>query len=392
MDKGRKPRMTAPTSKQSASDVTNSPGAGALQTASLATPMRTPPLADDWFDGWGGGPDLTTALCEYNVAGEWMLSRDVWQFTLGTSRKCDIAIPRRGLSGSHCRLERCVHKLRIYDLDSTHGTFVRGRRIEGSAELSPGDLFTPQPVTFVCMNDEMRQHRFSLFEIIGLGGPLSPDWVMIQAVTGSGPLLLSGEAGCDLERLAHAIHAMSLRRSRALIKVTELPTERLEQMALIKQASRTTLLLSLTAEHAPLDPELASMLFDPSFSVRLIVVAPSLKVARRALSEPLVGLMQHVPVRPLADRIGDIDKVLDRMFEERQAPQLRVADLSISNLEALQKYRWPGNLVELRRLADAIVEHTRLGSLRPAARALGLTHQTLQRRFSRVGMKFPLFR
>jgi hypothetical protein len=354
--------------------------------------VRTPPLPDDQLTGWDAGPDPTTALCEYNVEGEWVLPRDVWEFTLGASRKCDIPIPGRGLSASHCRLERRVHKLRIVDLDSTHGTFVSHRRLEGSADLNPGDQFTPQPVTLVCMNDEMRQHRPSLFEIIGSGATRSPDWVMIQAATGSGPLLLTGEAGCDLERLAQAIHAMSLRRSRPLVKVTELPPERPAQVALVKRASRTTLLLPLTAEPVPLEPAFASMLFDASFSVRLIAVAPSLKDARKALSEPHVELMQHVPVRPLGYRTGEIDKLLDRMFEERQAPQLRAADLSTANLNALRKHNWPGNLVELRELADAIVEHTRLGSLRPAADTLGLPHQKLQRRFSRVGMKFPWFR
>ncbi|TMQ07692.1 MAG: FHA domain-containing protein [Deltaproteobacteria bacterium] len=45
--------------------------------------------------------------------------------------------PGRGLSARHCLLERRGRKLLLRDLDSSHGTFVRQRKLEGSAELSP---------------------------------------------------------------------------------------------------------------------------------------------------------------------------------------------------------------------------------------------------------------
>ena len=182
--------------------------------ATLVTPVQTPPQPDDQFVGWDSGPDPITALCEYGVVGDWELRRDVAEFTLGGSSKCAIPIPGRGLSARHCYLERRLQRLRLHDLNSTHGTFLRDRKLEGPADLSPGDTFTPRPMTLVCMNDEMRQHRPILFEILGAGATRSPDWVMVQAVTGSGPLLLTGEPGCGLGRLAHAIHAMSLRRNR----------------------------------------------------------------------------------------------------------------------------------------------------------------------------------
>lgn len=60
-----------------------------------------------------------------------------------------------------------MRKLRLNDLDSSYGIFVRGRRLEGFVDLSPGDMFTARPMTFVCLNKEMRQHRPMLFEILG---------------------------------------------------------------------------------------------------------------------------------------------------------------------------------------------------------------------------------
>lgn len=358
---------------------------------SPVTPVRTPPLPDDGFVGWDAGPDPTTAICEYNVVGDWELRRDLIEFAIGGSSTCTISIPGRGLSARHCYLERRAHKLRLHDLDSSHGTFVREHRLAGSADLSPGDMFTARPMTFVCLNEEMRRHRPTLFEILGPGADRPPDWVMVQAATGSGPLLLTGGTGCDLDRLAHAIHAMSPRRSRKPVEVASVPLERAAQVALVRQASKTSLILPLAQDGPPLDPEFAPMLFSTSFGVRLIALAPNLDVARYALTDAKVARMQHVPVYPLAYRSGEIDKLIDRRFTERGF-HLRAADLTPENQAALKAYDWPNNFDELREIADGIIAHKTLGGLRPAAESLGIpSHHKLARHFERVGLGFPLF-
>jgi transcriptional regulator of acetoin/glycerol metabolism len=251
-------------------------------------------------------------------------------------------------------------------------------------------MFTARPMTFVCLNDEMRKHRPTLFEVLGSGATRPPDWVMIQAATDSGPMLLTGEAGCDLDRLARAIHAMSLRRSQMPVEVATVPPERTAQAALAEQASRTSLILSLDQEGAPLDPDFVSKLFDVSAGVRLIALAPSPDIARRALTDANVELMQHVSVRALAYRYGEILKLLDLRFAER-AFHLRADDLTPVNQDALKTYDWLGNFDELREIAGAIIAHATLGGLRPAAKSLGITHQKLDRHFKRVGLKTPLF-
>ena len=354
------------------------------------TPVQTPPLTDDRFVGWDAGPDRTTAISEYNVESDWELRRDVAEFSIGGSSKCTISIPGRGLSARHCFLGRHAHRLRLHDLDSSHGTFVRECKLEGSADLRPGDLFTARPMTFVCLNDEMRRHRPTLFEILGAGAARCPDWVMVQAATNSGPLLFTGQAGCDLDRLARAVHAVSLRRSQPPMEVASVPPERAAQVALVRQASRTSLILSLGSGGAPIDPHFISMLFDASVGVRLLALASSPDVARRALSDAGVELMQHVPVRPLADRSGEIEKLLDRRFRERTFSR-RAAELTPANHDALETYHWPDNFDELRQIADAIMAYATLGGFRPAAKSLGISHQKLQRRFVRIGLERPLF-
>jgi hypothetical protein len=324
------------------------------------TPTRTPPLPDDRFVGWDAGPDPITAICEYNVVGGWELRRDLAEFSIGGSRKCTISIPGRGLSARHCLLERRARKLRLHDLDSSHGTFVRERKLEGLADLSPGDMFTALPMTFVCLNDEMRQYRPTVFEILGPGAVRYPDWVTVQAATGSGPMLLTGEAGCDLGRLARAIHAMSSRRLRKAVEVATVSEDREARVALVQQASKTSLILPLGDDGAPLAPDFVSRLFDTSLGVRLLALASSQDIARRALTDAKVELMQHVEVRPLAYREGEIHELLDRRFGE-QAFRFRTADLTRANQEALKTYHWPGNFDELRQIADAIIAHAKLG-------------------------------
>lgn len=360
--------------------------------ASPVTPVRTGPLADEQLTGWDGGPDPITALREYDGAGEWELPRDIKRFALGGSRSCDISIPGRGLSATHCLLERRANKIRLYDQDSTHGTFVRDRRTEGSADLNPGDTFAPRPITLIAMNDEMRQQRPTLVEIVGTGFPPSPDALMIEAATSSGPILITGEPGCEQEQLARAIHAMSLRRTQEIVEVAKLPEDRSAQIALVKQASKakTTVVLSLDPDGPPLDPVFSSMLWSTSYGVRVIALARTAEIARDALTEALVAQMRHVLLRPLAYRTVEIDQLLDRMLAERNATQ-RTADLSRTNRAALRGYDWPRNLAELRQIAEGLTAHAATGGLRPAAKLLGRPHQSLGNHFARVGLTFPLF-
>jgi hypothetical protein len=390
MDQTDKSRQRAPAPPGAPSSLPLSSAAPTPRSSSaFPTTPETPPLPNDQFAGWDAGADPTIAICEYNVEGDWDL-RDLVEITIGGSSGCTISIPGRGLSARHCMLDRNKRKLRLHDLDSSHGTFFRWRRLKGPVDLSPGDMFTARPMTFVCLNDEMRRHRPTVWEILGPGAPRSPDWVMVQAATDSGPMLLTGKTGCDLNRLARAIHAMSLRRSQAPVEVVTVPQEHAAQMALGQQACQTSLILPLRDDGAPLDPEFASMPFDISSGVRLIALASSPDIARRALTDARADQMQHVEVGRLAYRSREIGRLLDRQFAGH-AFLLRVANLTRANQDALKRYHWPGDFDELREIAASIIAHTTLGGLRPAAESLGISHHKLARRFERIGLKIPLF-
>jgi len=59
--------------------------------------------------------------------------------TLGRADTCDIVIPISTVSRLHARIELQHNRYILFDAGSANGTFVNGKRIEQSAQLSTGD-------------------------------------------------------------------------------------------------------------------------------------------------------------------------------------------------------------------------------------------------------------
>jgi len=59
--------------------------------------------------------------------------------TIGRSRSCDLVIANDLVSSDHARLEEDRGQLKVTDLGSTNGTFVNGRRLDGSTIVTSGD-------------------------------------------------------------------------------------------------------------------------------------------------------------------------------------------------------------------------------------------------------------
>lgn len=350
----------------------------APRTATLPEVARGP-----WFQG----PDLVTALREYDGKAEHALSRERNTFSIGSDPGCDIAIPGPYLSALHCVVERRGNRLRVHDQHSRNGTFFAGRR-EPTFDIGAGETFTAAATTFLAMNDEMRQHRPIFVDIVGTGATPSPDDLLACAVRGTN-VLITGEPGCDQDRLARGLHAVSLRRSAPIVEVSELPATRAAQRELIDRAARSTLVIALDARGPRIDPTFCSMLLSSSFHVRLIAIAEAAAVATEALGIDATGPMQHVWLRPLASRDGEILYLLDRMFAERGAA-LRVAELTPANQAALQSYAWPENLAGLRLAADRLEALVREKTLRKAADALAMSKSTLHHWLDRLRLSLPL--
>jgi hypothetical protein len=366
--------------------------------AAPPTPLVTPPLPGDptplvasqpAYDQ--RGPWVVTGLREYDGVMEWELPRHVGAFHGGGSSRCEICLPERGLSAMHFLLERRERGVRLYDLHSRHGVCVMDSPVT-TADLRPGSMFTARPVTFIAMNDAMRQWRPELVEIAGARWHHSPDWLMAEAV-GSGHLVITGERGCEQAQLATALHEMSPRQVRDLIDLDPATLDRARLIEAVRRASRdaaivgTTVLLRLGSRSPRLDETFLDMLYSSAYGIRVIVIASSLDDARNALGERFVSLCQHILLRPLAYRTDEIDQLLDRRFALRGASKLRAVDLLYDNRAALQQYSWPDNLAELRLIADILVAHQLKGGWRGAELDTRIPKTTMQDHIERIGLK-----
>jgi pSer/pThr/pTyr-binding forkhead associated (FHA) protein len=357
------------------------------------TPARTAPLDETQRGAWFDGPDVVTALRVFDGDVEYELPPKA-TVTLGASRRCEVHVPDRGLSALHCLFERKGGRFRVHDEDSTNGLFFGGRRVE-TCDVYPGDTFTPAPVTFLAMNEVMRAQRPIIAEIVGTGFSPSPDRVLVDAVKYAHPLLLTAEPGCDTDRLARAIHAVSLRRTRPLVEISEVPEDRSRQREILKRAARSSLLIDLYRVEAPLDPAFCSMAFSRDHHVRPIVLAPSRDAARRLLAIEPPEHMQHIWLRPLGMRPGDIPDLLDRMLAERASPR-RITDLTPHNRDALCAWEWRDNLAGLRTAADRLAAIARVPDWddldwRQRAAATSIPKSTLHDWFTALHLTSPLF-
>jgi pSer/pThr/pTyr-binding forkhead associated (FHA) protein len=356
------------------------------------TPVKTKPLSEEKREAWFEGPDVITAIRIYDGDREYSLPSKP-AFTLGASRHCDLALLDSDLSALHCAFVRKGAMLRVIDQNSTNGVFFRGRRVE-SFDINPGDTFSAAPLTFIAMNDEMRKQRPILSDIVGLNFKPSPDRVLVDAVMTSHHFLLTGETGCDLDRLARAIHAVSLRRTRALVELSELPAERAAQREILRRAERSTLVIDLGAAEQPFDPTFCAMAFS-HHQIRIIVLASTPAVARRLIAIEDIEQLQHIWIRPLGTRPGEIPKLLDRMLVERGA-QFRLADLTACNYAALCNYDPRDNFIGLRLIADRLTAMSRIAgwdtmNWSERSAALGLPKTTLYDWCRSLGLSSPLF-
>ena len=264
----------------------------------------------------------------------------------------------------------------------------------------------------VYLQEEIRQqHNFK--EIIGGSPALKQVLRQVETVAATdSTVLILGETGTGKELIARAIHNLSARRERTLVKLNcaAIPTGLLEselfghekgaftgainqRIGRFELANRGTLFLDEVGDiPLELQPKLLRVLQEQEFerlgSTRTQKVDVRLIAATNVNLEQLVADKQFrsdlyyrlnvfpIVIPPLRDRREDIP-ILARWFTQKFAARMRKPILSIParTLSALAEYHWPGNVRELENLIERAVilsPGTELQVLLPELRVLAV--------------------
>lgn len=242
------------------------------------------------------------------------------------------------------------------------------------------------------LEDEIRSEG-NFEEIIGESAALRQILAQIERVAPTdSTILIRGETGTGKELIARAIHNLSTRRDRTLVKINcaAIPTGLLEselfghergaftgaisqRIGRFELAHKGTLLLDEVGDiPLELQPKLLRVLQEQEFErlgstrtqkvdVRLVAATNcdlEKMVADRQFRSDLYYRLNVFPVTlpPLRDRPQDIP-LLVRFFAQRFARRMKkpLESIPAKTYTALTRYHWPGNVRELENVIERAV-------------------------------------
>lgn len=354
-------------------------------------PPRTVTVPEHLRGAWTQGTESVIALAVDGDDRIYELPRAQAEITVGREADCDIVITSPWVSRKHFVVQRRGARTYVVDKGSKNG-IVAGEVVETEFEAPPGKRFLlGGQLLVVALNEAMRQELPVVGQLVCLeserdetGGQDRPSRLRVLSYAlDVMPILITGEAGCDHDRLARAIHAMSRRRAHNLVTLSSVPPDRKTQRQVIVSASRSTLVLHV-ADGDQLDPTFVSMLFDRSYDVRVIVLASTEVVAVAALGNELIARANKIYLRSIAQRPSAIGWLLDGELRARGS-SLCMAELTAANRQALMDDNWQDNWDQLRQAADWLIAIDKHGSNRAAAEHLGVARETFRRWVQDVG-------
>jgi len=244
----------------------------------------------------------------------------------------------------------------------------------------------------------------------------------IEQIAGSDTIVLVlGETGTGKELVARAIHGLSLRKNRALVKVNcaALPSNLIEselfgyekgaftgshsrRIGRFEVANSATLFLDEIGElPLELQPKLLRVLQDGEFErlgssqtikvdVRIIAATNrnlEEEVRNGHFREDLWYRLNIFPITmpPLRDRMDDIPLLVDfyvKKISKRMGRTIEVIPMNVMN--ALTDYRWPGNVRELENVLERAVINSSgpklrlVDELKKPIKGLSISQKTLQ--------------
>jgi transcriptional regulator with GAF, ATPase, and Fis domain len=213
-----------------------------------------------------------------------------------------------------------------------------------------------------------------------------------QVAQTSSTVLLLGETGVGKERFAQAIHELSARRGRQMVRVScaAIPVALIEselfgrergaytgaltrQVGRFESASGSTLFLDEIGElSADVQAKLLRVLEErvierlgssTSIDIDVRIIAATNRnlekaVAEGAFREDLFYRLNVFPIAipPLRDRVEDIPGLAWKFVDEfSQSIGRSIHSISVESMRQLKAYAWPGNIRELRNVIERAV-------------------------------------
>ncbi|MBK9031542.1 MAG: FHA domain-containing protein [Myxococcales bacterium] len=329
------------------------------------------------------------AVTQIKVFGDELtfhLDRTRFAFTLGSGipTQIDLSLPHQYVSRLHARLERDGNWLVVTN-HSQNGTYFGGRR-EERAPLLAGERFTVGATELLALDDHLVALRVALQRALGYDAHAVIDQALVDvAQREQPPLLVTGPQGSEPELLAAALHRASPRRDQPFVVLDALMTRTgvAAALARVEAGSMFVDLRPLRGKHA--SAHLVTALFGPRARARAIVAAPTLESALGSLAERARRL-EEIQVPPISARPSDVPALLDALLVELGSVH-RFAELPVDRQEAMVRFAWPDNQLDLRRTAPRLGAYLGAGgNVSAAARVLAVDSTTLSEALERVGV------
>jgi transcriptional regulator with PAS, ATPase and Fis domain len=297
---------------------------------------------------------------------------------VGRSNECDIAIPTDLASSRiHLQIVPSDDAVRIVDRDSSNGTFVDGRRVDGAVTVREGIVrFGDSVMRIAPSYDEEPATPGS--PLIG-GGALGACRRIVSLIAPTDlPLLVTGETGTGKEVVARWAHECSHRRGPLIpVNCAALPESLFEaelfghargaftgashaSRGLVVAAASGTLFLDEVGELPfAMQAKLLRLLEDRI--VRPIGGDGGTEVDFRVISATNVDLRAavergrfradlfarlaavEIAMPPLRSHVEDMPAMIDHLLSRAGS----TATISIDALEAMARYSWPQNVRQL---------------------------------------------
>lgn len=361
-----------------------------MKASSAPPPPRGPLASTDPLTVVKAGPlPPSDAVTWLKVVGGslWLpLDRTRFAFSLGSGEPSQVDLPLQlqYVSRLHCKMERDGNWL-VVSNHSRNGTMFAGRR-EERAPVKAGDCFTVGATELLALDDHLYGLHAALQRALGFGAHASVDRALIDvARREQPPLLLTGPAGSEPDRLAAAIHRGSPRRGLSLVTL-DASAPRAAIRSAAASAGAGSVFVDLRAMRGKrMSAGLVEALFAESSRARPLIAAPTLEAAL-GMFDVRARRMEEICVPAIQERAHEIPALLDALLEELGSAR-RFYELPIDRQEAACRFDWPENHLDLRRSAPRIAAYLDAGgNVSGAARVLGVDDSTLGEALERVGI------